>query len=604
MECKFCGGEMPENGKFCPYCGLDNADVEETMPEELTETEPKQAVAGEKSAQKENKEKKVHKTANKRKVGKVLTISGCIALMLVLAMVLTVVISANNKDSAVYKTYVSAKESVVNLFNVKDWELFRDNDINKKDSYTVSDKKAAKKADTVVATLGDAELTNGQLRVYYWMQFYSFVNYYGYYLSLMGLDYTEPLDEQYCTDELTWQQYFIEEALASWHAYQALYDAAMEQGFELSEESREELDQMEEYFTEVATNNDYDSLNAMIEAEFGAGVTFDDYMFYIERYYVGNEFADYLEANTEASEEEMEIYFQENEETLAESGITKDSGLLVSYYQIMLTPVTTEDEEGNTIITDEAWETCYSNATSLLQKYLDGEKTADRFVSIGQEAEEDETLNATAGSASQTSNMTTTTVDVRHILILASGTENEDGSITFSDEDAAAEAYAKAEEILNKWLEDPTEENFATLANNYSEDNGGDVTTGGLYEDVTVGQMVSQFEDWCFDEDRQEGDYGIVATKYGYHIMYLSHQDGDAEQWLYDTDREAGDTTVVKTDDGYAVLYYVIGEEGWIIYCRSGVITEKCTELMTEYATAEDLEVTYGNICLGAVDFS
>ena len=34
--------------------------------------------------------------------------------------------------------------------------------------------------------------------------------------------------------------------------------------------------------------------------------------------------------------------------------------------------------------------------------------------------------------------------------------------------------------------------------------------------------MVQPFNDWCFDAARAEGDYGIVRTDYGYHVMYFS----------------------------------------------------------------------------------
>ena len=53
----------------------------------------------------------------------------------------------------------------------------------------------------------------------------------------------------------------------------------------------------------------------------------------------------------------------------------------------------------------------------------------------------------------------------------------------------------------------------------HSEDSN--AIDGGLYEGVTVGQMVEEFEDWCFDEARQSGDHGLVKTAYGYHIMYF-----------------------------------------------------------------------------------
>ena len=38
--------------------------------------------------------------------------------------------------------------------------------------------------------------------------------------------------------------------------------------------------------------------------------------------------------------------------------------------------------------------------------------------------------------------------------------------------------------------------------------------------------MVTNFNDWCFDESRQAGDTGIVETEYGYHVMYYV---GDSE---------------------------------------------------------------------------
>ena len=41
--------------------------------------------------------------------------------------------------------------------------------------------------------------------------------------------------------------------------------------------------------------------------------------------------------------------------------------------------------------------------------------------------------------------------------------------------------------------------------------------------------MLPEFENWCFDETRKMGDYGIVRTDYGYHIMYFV---GSADIWF------------------------------------------------------------------------
>lgn len=589
MKCKFCGEEMPDNGKFCPYCGLDN--TQEIVIDEEVEIDGE---AAEMNAMPDTQTQQPEQSTDSgvKKAKRTMAISGCIALMAVLALVLFWGIKGVGDSGGNW--------DVKSWF---DWEIFRDNDINKKDSYTVSDSKAEKKADVVVATQDGTELTNGQLQVFYWMQVYDFMSDYSYYISYF-MDTSTPLDEQQCTvteDEMTWQQYFLEEALYTWSRYQALYDEAIASGYEMPETYRQGLDSMEENLTTSAANNGYESLEDMMTGEFGAGVTFSDYMYYLERYFMGNLYFNEVMDHTEVTDEELEEYFQENITTLAKNGITKDSGLLVDLRMILVTPEESKDEDGNKVYTSAAWEVCENAAKEILELWLAGDKTEDSFAELATEKAKDSDTVSDEGLSQYIAKLSLTTVDVRHILIKADGTENDDGTITFKDEEAAAEAYAKAQEILTKWLENPTEEHFAELAKEHTADGNGD--EGGLYEDVTEGKMVTSFNDWCFNADRKEGDYEIVATQYGYHIMYFVHRDDAIEQWAF-ADRQEGDTTVVKTDDGYAVLYYVTGEDGWIVYSRSGVLQEKSKELLTAYTENKETEVSYGKIALGEVSLS
>ena len=116
--------------------------------------------------------------------------------------------------------------------------------------------------------------------------------------------------------------------------------------------------------------------------------------------------------------------------------------------------------------------------------------------------------------------------NVRHILVaFEGGTYNSTTAMTeYTDEEKAA-ALKEAKALLAEWeAGEATEDSFAALANEKSDD--GDGTTGGLYTDVVPGQMVTNFNDWCFDEARKVGDYEIVETEYGYHIMFYS---GDSE---------------------------------------------------------------------------
>ena len=93
--------------------------------------------------------------------------------------------------------------------------------------------------------------------------------------------------------------------------------------------------------------------------------------------------------------------------------------------------------------------------------------------------------------------------------------------------------FGTAEQLLEDWKKgEATEDTFAALANEKSED-GGSNTNGGLYEGVTKEtSFVEPFLNWCMDESHKVGDTGIVRTDYGYHIMYLSSTEA---YWVYET---------------------------------------------------------------------
>ena len=105
---------------------------------------------------------------------------------------------------------------------------------------------------------------------------------------------------------------------------------------------------------------------------------------------------------------------------------------------------------------------------------------------------------------------------VRHILIQPE--QDEEGNLT---EEAWAAAEEKANALLEEYLAgEQTDEAFAALADANTSDTGS-TGNGGLYEDITPGQMVDTFDAWCFDPTRAAGDTGVIETSYGYHVMYF-----------------------------------------------------------------------------------
>lgn len=483
----------------------------------------------------------------------------------------------------------------------------RENDVHYRDSYTLEGKLLSKH-DTVVATMGEHTLTNGQLQVFYWTQVYDFLNNYSYYLNYMGLDYTKPLDQQTCfyDKELTWQQYFLEGALNAWKQYQALYNEANKAGYELPEAEQTYLAELEKTLKETAEKYEFAGPDELLAANNGEGCTLADYRFYLERYYLGNLYFGSLAEKLEATDDEIAKYFEENKDDLAKDGVTKDSGLLLDLRHILLTPEggTKGDDGKTTVYSDEEWEACRKAAQALLDKWLEGDKTADSFAELAKENSKDKNTASQGGLIQFVGKNELATVDVRHILVMPKGgTKSEDGKTTvYSDEEWEACRKA-AQDILDEYLAgEQTEERFGELANEKSEDKDGKVTDGGLYADVAKGKMVQPFEDWIFDGSREPGETGLVKTEYGYHVMYFVHRDGEMDDWSFAEDRAEGDYGIVKTDVGYQILYFVTGEEGWIRCSEGGVLNEKAADLLKELTNSYTIETNYKKIFLGLAD--
>ena len=242
---------------------------------------------------------------------------------------------------------------------------------------------------------------------------------------------------------MTWEQFFLDNALQTWAQYQAVRLDADAAGYTISEGTQTQLNSSAQQLETSAQQYGFDSVQAMLEADFGAGVTAETYQSYMELYMTS---MDYYYSQMDAltpSAEEVEAYYDENQETFTQNGIDK--------------------------------------------------------------------------------NETPATINVRHILIQPEGEKagtDDNGNAVYSEEQLAA-AKEKAQALYDQWLAgEATEASFAGLVEDNSADTGS-VSNGGLYEGVAPNQMVTEFNDWCFDPTRKAGDTGLVETQFGCHIMYF-----------------------------------------------------------------------------------
>ena len=236
--------------------------------------------------------------------------------------------------------------------------------------------------DQVVATCGDYQLTNRVLQFYYWMAYLDFmsgISGYGVDVSMFGLDTTKPMSEQPSLAEgLSWEQYFLNSALDSFHKSASVAMVAKQAGFEMPEELQSYLDNIQENMETQAVNYGYTDALSFIQESFGPGATVESYRDYIELYYYAIYYENSIYDSLDYTDEELDAYYNENLDTFESAGATKDAGSLINVRHILI-KWEDADEDGTT--SDEEKAVAYAEAERILALYEEN-PTEDHFAEL------------------------------------------------------------------------------------------------------------------------------------------------------------------------------------------------------------------------------
>ena len=386
------------------------------------------------------------------------------------------------------------------------------------------------------AKVGDHKITPAEFNYFYQDSYYSIYSTYSSYgIWSYMVDTSSPIEDQDYDDDQTWSEYLTQSALDNAMSAYALYDAAEQEGFQIDEDTQAAIDSVRESLETYAESGDYKDVDDYLEDYYGKGASLESYMNYYTVQQTASAYATYKEASFEYTDDELSTYYEDNhldfdkvdyrlytvsgtDDTAKETAETMLASLDGTEKSFADAAYEAADEDSKETYEDEDAtlhsSTSYSSVSSsdygdwlFSEARVEGESemfTTDSGYSIVMFVSRD--------------NNDYKTVNVRHILasVDASG---DDGESTDEDWDNCLTAITEAQ---TAWEEsDMTEDTFASLAEEYSDDTGSS-SNGGLYEDVYKGEMVTEFNDWCFDENRQIGDTGLVQTDYGYHLMYFS----------------------------------------------------------------------------------
>lgn len=353
MNCKYCGAELVEGLRFCPGCGKDN--TPENIPAEPV-------------------------TASDDHAPKPSSRGTVIAIILAVALLVAAL--------AISIGYMITH----GLHSDKDPE----ETIGNSESYTADDKTVIANADAVVATIGDRELTVGELQIYYWSQVYDFASYceyLKYYGYDIGFDPTLPLDTQLMEgEESTYQEYLLNMALESWQMYTVLEILAEEENFTLDAEYQSHLDTAIDELNDIAVENGYADALALLNAEFGAGCDTDDYLSYLVTDYISSDYYNTYYETINPSAEEVESYYQKNAEVLAEQGLSKEAFQTVDVRHVLIQPEGdgATGADGYPVYTEDAWAACQIKAQGIYDGWVNaGDLSETSFDALAKEYSED-----------------------------------------------------------------------------------------------------------------------------------------------------------------------------------------------------------------------
>lgn len=366
---------------------------------------------------------------------------------------------------------------------------------------------------------------------------------YGSYASIL-LDTKTPLDKQNYSEDMTWADYFETQAFEQLQQMTILNDMAKAEGWKLTDEQYAEIEASIDSLKTSAANQNYTDYRAYIRALYGKGITENRLRSLLEKSYNATYYSEYL------GNKWMDAY---TEDELADyyAGIHKDYDLYT--YMSYFVSGSADEETGVDA------ETAMNEARRITEEVAaahDRESFMEAIYRTAPEGSEEDFADESAFlnrlvSASSISNpewKDWLTDDARtggdtqvftvegsgcYVFLFLERSENDYAMANFRgitvdaaldettgavSEATRAEAQKTVDAILAAFEEEPTEEKFAELADQYDVSG---LMNGGLYENTVLGQLAcEEAEAYVFGEEAKPGQVRTFYDNGRYYIVY------------------------------------------------------------------------------------
>ena len=272
---------------------------------------------------------------------------------------------------------------------------------------------------TTALTIGDYKFTNAEYQYYYNTAYNGFTNQYSSYLSLFQFDTDTPAEDQPFTEssasllsmlgqsvpesmsgdnlseDATWADYFKAVAMDNMVQITALWDAAVKEGYTLSEEDSAEIDETISAFETMASLNNLRGADGYCAVVYGKGVDAGLVRELLGRAYIAEAYSTDVFEGFEYSREELDSYYDENADDF--DAFTFDY-YLVSAEKVEVTE-TVADEDGE--ISEEERQAAEDEINEIYDQWVEDGETEESFISLANTNSEDSGSNGSSVYSSE-----------------------------------------------------------------------------------------------------------------------------------------------------------------------------------------------------------
>ncbi len=332
-------------------------------------------------------------------------------------------------------------------------------------------------------------------------------------------DSTVALSDQMYDTDTTWEEYFLEAAQTYAKTVLNYCEVSYLAGYQAADD-----------IPSVAKS----SLDGFDLDTLPSGVTEEDVTDAMELYLLAWDFSTEQEADITVNEEEMETYYTEHAQEMQVCSYLSFSFSFDDSDEtaMQLAEATELARELKRCTTEESFTnwvyTYYKENTSLTEEELQSQVSTLRTDEAEYNEEDEASLWAfdSDTKVGDTTMVTDATSGTLTVYLLVSAPERDETYpvdirqiiLTADTYESATAAHAAAEKVLEEYeAGEQTEDSFAALADQYTEDTTAD---GGLYTQVLKSDLMTTWSDWCFDSARQPGDVTILDSSYGSCVIY------------------------------------------------------------------------------------